>query len=255
MFRTEHLDMPAYARRLRGGVYIWGVVLLMVLAFKALYSSVPTSQLQWLLWPLATLLNSVSSLTFTPTPSGEWLDADHNLIIVKACAGGNFLIASWLGYLWRWRDRLGPLIALKAFGAAWLTTLVANAIRILLIAHGQNDLALHTGLSAADSHRLIGIIVYFGILSLQLAGAGALVTASAIYLGITLLLPWLNALWSGRSGIDTDAAAWTAAIPLLAMFGYGLWRLIKSFGRPQVRTRGRTTRLDAMQNHRHESAQ
>lgn len=224
MFRTEHLDIPAYARRLRGGVYAWGVILLMVLAFKALYSSVPTSQLQWLLWPLATLLNNVSTLTFAPTPSGEWLDAEHNLIIVKACAGGNFLIASWLGYLWRWRDRLSPVMALKAFGAAWLTTLIANAIRIILIAHGQNDLALHTGLSAADTHRLIGIIVYFGILSLQLAGAGALVTASAIYLGITLLLPWLNALWSGRGGIDTQAAAWTAAIPVITLVCYGLWR-------------------------------
>ncbi len=233
MFRTEHLDIPADARRLRGGVFTWGLVLLMVLAFKALYSSVPTSQLQWLLWPLATLLNSVSTLTFTPTPSGEWLDAGHNLIIVKACAGGNFLIASWLGYLWRWRDRLGPLIALKAFGAAWLTTLIANTIRILLIAHGQDDLALHTGLSAADSHRLIGIIVYFGILSLQLAGAGALITASTIYLGITVLLPWLNALLSGRAGIDPQAALWTVTIPVLALFSYGLWRLIQHLVEPE----------------------
>ena len=40
-----------------------------------------------------------------PVAGGEWLDAGHNLIIVKACAGGNFLIAAWLGWLWRGRGR------------------------------------------------------------------------------------------------------------------------------------------------------
>ena len=49
--------------------------------------------------------------------------------------------------------------------------------------------------------------------------------ASAIYLGITLLVPWLNALLSGRGSIDTEAAVWTASIPLAAMLSYGVWRL------------------------------
>jgi hypothetical protein len=76
-------------------------------------------------------------------------------------------------------------------------------------------------------------------------------TASTIYLGITLLLPWLNALLSGRGGIDTEAAAWTATIPVLAMFSYGLWRLIQSLVEPKCIS----TKLDTTQSHHQESIQ
>ena len=203
----------------------WGLILLFALAFKQFYALAETSQLQWLLWPLAALLNAIGGFTFAPLASGEWLDANAGLVIVKACAGGNFLLASWLGYLWRWRERaFNTSLALYAFGTAWLTTLVANAVRILLIAHGQDDLARLTGLADADSHRLIGIVVYFGILSAQLVGSRTVLAAPVLYLGIAVLLPWLNALLSGRTGISLSHAAWAAAIPLAVVLGYGLWR-------------------------------
>ena len=203
----------------------WSLILLLALAFKQFYALAGTSQLQWLLWPLAALLNAIGGFTFTPLVSGEWLDANAGLVIVKACAGGNFLLASWLGFLWRWRERpFNASLALRAFGAAWLTTLAANAVRILLIAHGQDNIAHITGLSDADSHRLIGISVYFGALSLQLVGSRTVLAAPALYLGIAVFLPWLNAVLSGRDGISVSHAAWTAAIPLAVVLGYGLWR-------------------------------
>lgn len=203
----------------------WSLALLLALAFKQFYALAETSQLQWLLWPLATLLNLIGGFAFALTASGEWLDSGHNLVIVKACAGGNFLIASWLGYLWLWRERaFSTSLALRAFGAAWLTTLAANAVRILLIAYAQDDLARITGLSDADSHRLIGIGVYFGALSLQLVGSRTVLAAPVLYLGVALLLPWLNALLSGRDGISISHAVWTALIPLAVVLGYGLWR-------------------------------
>lgn len=208
----------------------WSLILLLALAFKEFYSLAGTSQLQWLLWPLATLLNVIGGFTFAPLASGEWLDASAGLVIVKACAGGNFLLASWLGYLWRWRERpFNASLALYAFGAAWLTTLAANAVRILLIAHGQDDLARLTGLADADSHRLIGIGVYFGALSLQLLGSRTVLAAPVLYLGIAVLLPWLNAVLSGRTGISLSHAAWAAAMPLTVVLGYGLWRLGQHF--------------------------
>jgi hypothetical protein len=250
MMPAESQHTPGHALRLRD----WAIAFLLAMAFKALYSAVGTLQLQWLLWPLATLLNAIDGFVFKPTATGEWLDADHGLIIVKACAGGNFLIASWLGYLWRWRTRtpgpvarldsssgsglrfglrlgpslglrLGISLALRALAAAWLTTLIANTLRILLIAHGQDDLSIITGLSAADSHRLIGIVVYFGILTLQLAGTRTLLAAPAIYFGIVVLVPWLHGLMAGRGGINASHAAWTTALPLVAVLSYGLWRL------------------------------
>lgn len=190
-------------------------ILLLALAFKAAYSAASTEQLQWLLWPLAGLLNVTGLFDFAPVAGGEWLDAGRGLIIVKACAGGNFLLASWLGWLWQWRTRtFNPARVLHALAAAWLITLMANAVRIVLIGYGQDDLARLTGWSAADSHRLIGIVVYFGALLLQLRGAHSLLAAPAIYLGLTLVAPGLNGWLSGHGGIDLHHALWTAAAPL-----------------------------------------
>lgn len=251
---AESQWLPVRALRARD----WVLALMLAMAFKAFYADAETTQLQWLLWPLATLLNGLGGFAFRPMGSGAWLDVGHALIIVKACAGGNFLIASWLGYLWRWRVRpvgqgagrdgglwpdswpgwwpaswfgvrfglqLSVGLALRAFAAAWVTTLIANALRILLIAHGQDDLSRITGWSASDSHRLIGIVVYFGCLSVQLAGARTLLVAPALYLGVVLLVPWLHAILAGRSGVSVDYALWTAAIPVATAAGYGVWRV------------------------------
>lgn len=217
--------MPAFAGMTHRPVFRWAFAILLALAFKAFYAEADAGQLQWLLRPLAGLLNLLGGFAFRSTPGGEWLDAGHGLVIIKACAGGNFLIASWLGYLWRRRGQpFSPAVLAVTLAAAWLTTLVANALRIVLIAHGQDDLARIGHLSDADAHRLIGIAVYFACLWLQLAGAGTWLAAPALYLGVAVLLPVLKAALSGH-GIDAGYALWTAALPLAAVAGYGLWRL------------------------------
>lgn len=195
----------------------WGAVLLLAFGFKAAYSVATAEQLQWLLWPLVELLNATGLFDFAPVAGGEWLDAGRGLIVVKACAGGNFLLASWLGWLWRWRTRSwGPTLALRALAAAWLTTLLANAVRIVLIGYGQDDLARLTGLPGSDSHRLIGIGVFFGALLLQFWRTGTVLAAPAIYLGVTLLVPLLNAWLAGRPGIDMTHALWSIGVTLVA---------------------------------------
>jgi len=195
----------------------WGTVLLLAFGFKAAYSAATTEQLQWLLWPLVELLNATGLFDFAPVAGGEWLDAGRGLIVVKACAGGNFLMASWLGWLWRWRTQpWGLKLALRALAAAWLTTLLTNAVRIVLIGHGQDDLARLTGLSESDSHRLIGIGVFLGALLTQFRRSGSVWAAPAIYLGVTLLVPLLNAWLSGRNGIDLNHALWSMGVALAA---------------------------------------
>lgn len=207
-----------------------GLILLLALAFKAFYSKADATQLQWLLHPLAWLLNLIGGFNFQLTGAGDWLDTHRGLIIIKACSGGNFLIASWLGYLWRWREQpLGMVNLLRASGAAWLTTLLANSLRILLIAHGQENLAQMTGLSAMDSHRLIGIVVYFGVLTVQMAGARTLLAAPVIYLGVVVLAPWAHAMLSGRNGISISHVVWVAGIPMASILSYGVWRLGRHF--------------------------
>jgi exosortase K len=227
----------------------WVWVLLAVLAFKQLYAMAGTGELQWLLWPLAALLNAVSPLSFTPTPAGEWLDAEHGLVIVKACAGGNFLIASWLGYLWRRREgRLSVVGALASLAAAWLTTLAANGLRIILIAYGQDAVAQTTGLAAAESHRLIGILVYFGVLWMQVSRRGsagaALTAATAVYLTITLLLPAVHGIVTGRGALDATHLLWTAGVPLTTLVvGWTLRRVWAQS--PRARMRRSSLRRDS----------
>jgi len=215
----------------------WSLVLLLALVFKAGHSAAAAEQLQWLLRPLAGLLNATGLFNFMPVAGGEWLDAGRDLIIVKACSGGNFLIAAWLGWLWRGRTRpFGPMLALGAFAAAWLTTLLANAARIVLIGYGQDDLAQLTGLSDAESHRLIGIGVYFGALLLQLQGTGTALAAPAIYLGVTLFAPLLNAWLIGRNGIDMTHALWSVGVPLTALLAAWLFSWVSlAVGNPAAR--------------------
>ena len=191
------------------------LLLLLVLSCKQAISMASVAQLQWLLWPLAALLNAATPLHFEPTPAGEWWDAGHGLVIVKACAGTNFLLASWMGYWWIWRGRpCGWDVILRAAVAAWFTTLGANALRILLIAYLQDDIARIAELEGGEAHRLIGICVYFTFLAAQMGGVRGLPTATALYLGVTLALPTLRAWLFGLTFPGAIHVAWTVALPL-----------------------------------------
>jgi exosortase K len=222
----------------RRNLAFWFGALAAVLGLKQLYGMAEMPQLQWLLQPLALLLAAVSDLSFQPLASGAWLDTRHDLIIVKACAGGNFLLASWLGYLWRFGNDM-PLVrrVLLAGAAAWLTTLGANALRILLLVHGEDALAAKLALSGADSHRLIGIAVYFSGLCLQMVSRRALLpgllAAGMLYLGITLLLPGLRAGLLGLPQINLRHALWivgsTFVIALIALLLAASWRGLRQF--------------------------
>lgn len=195
-----------------------GVALLLVLLCKQSMSRMDPGQLQWLLWPVAQLLNALGGFDFTPLASGEWLDEVHGLVIVKACAGANFLIASWLGYLWRWRAQpFGLVLIGRAAAAAWLTTIVANALRILCIAHGQDSLSGLTGLDSSESHRLIGVSVYFTCLAIQMGGLAALPAAAAVYVAVTIAMPVAHAWVSGAEVPALPHLAWTAVVPLTAL--------------------------------------
>jgi exosortase K len=211
----------------------WGLILLAIVVFKQGYGLAEAGQLQWMLMPLVEILECVGGLSFELQPDGTWLDAEHRVLLVKACAGGNFLLTAWLACLWRWRHRTSPLrTILSAAGAAWVTALAANTVRILLALHGQDTLARLTGLTPSDSHRLIGIGVYLVCLWALLSGPGrvhaALSAATGLYLGFNLALPALRAWLLGLPAIDRGHLVWTAGIPLAAL---GLSLLLRRVGR------------------------
>lgn len=202
----------------------WLMVMGLVLLWKQAYSAASAAQLQWLLYPLVVMLELFSDLAFADTGFGEWLDSTHQVSIVKACAGGNFLAIAWLGYLWRGR---GQTLTWQRLSAAlllsWLTVIIVNTSRILLCVYGQDALAKSTGLTVAHSHQLIGVVVYFGCLWLQLlpstkAGSGnAIAAATAIYLGVALVIPVLRAGILGLPQPSWSYALWAAGVPMMAV--------------------------------------
>lgn len=216
----------------------WGLVALLVFALKHYYSVAGADELQWLLYPLVLLLQSISPLAFTELPNGDWWDARQQISIVKACAGGNFFIVSLLGYLWSLPFRQRPLLRLLiAVLGAWLTTLCANALRILLSIYAENALADGLVLGMADMHRLIGILSYFSSLCLQMIllrrqdlGVSMLIAAE-LYLGVTLCLPWVNGWIHEHHTLDLRHTLWVVSVPLgLMVLIYGT-KTLRNFRR------------------------
>lgn len=214
MFSTDR-------RLLTEALMFWCSIVTLVIALKQFYSVASAEQLLWMLWPLVRLLELCSELSFIQLPSGIWLDEVHRISIVKSCAGVNFLIISLLGYVWRWRDeRRRARLIIVALTAAWLTALLANTLRIIISVHGNDVLTYYLHISEADIHRLIGIVVYFLCLSIQLICFRlhecnrALIIAALVYLTVTLFLPWLRAWTIGSESIRPDHIQWVVAIPL-----------------------------------------
>ncbi|MGR8935564.1 MAG: exosortase K [Gammaproteobacteria bacterium] len=231
----------------------WGLAALLVFALKHYYSAADTNDLQWLLYPLVLLLQSVSPLGFVELPNGGWWETRQQISIVKACAGGNFFIISLLGYLWSLPFRQRPLCRLLiAVLGAWLSTLCANGLRILLSVYAENALADALALGMDDTHRLLGIVSYFSGLCLQLTllrrqdlGMSMLV-AAGLYLGVTLCLPWLNGWMHGRYSLNLRHAFWVVAVPLgLIVSVYGTKKLETSI---QCQTRSGKTHAHLIKN-------
>ncbi|WP_020158893.1 exosortase K [Methylobacter marinus] len=207
-----------------------GLTALMVIGIKHYYSVANADELQWLLYPLVLLLELLSPLSFEPLANGEWLDREHHIRIVKACAGGNFFIISLLGCLWLLPDRLHPLGRIvSALLAAWLTTLCANSLRIVFSVYAGDALSDALSLSAEDSHRLIGILSYFLSICLQLSldrhrdWYASMVIAALLYLTVTLLMPLLRGWVDGRNTLNLSYLIWITGIPLgLLALAYGV---------------------------------
>jgi exosortase K len=189
-------------------LWLWiAATALGAVALKAEYSAASAAQLGWMLRPVAWMLQGLLRLPFHLTPAGEWQCDAAGIVLVKACAGINFMVMSFLGWCWlgkpvgtvrmngalwwRWSLRLaGALVA------AWLVAVLVNATRILvLIAVGP---ALDSWLGTAMAHRLIGLAVFLPALTAQLLigerqlRGQAAVVAGALYLLVMIATPLLT---------------------------------------------------------------
>jgi len=226
-------------QRRRAPLAWWALAGSVAVALKWQFSAAAASDLQWMLHPLALLLRALAGWEFLRDAEGNWACAGAGLVLVKACAGVNFMLLSFLGWCWLWRPVPAtcyacvrpsvpwPLRLGAALVCAWLAALGVNALRIVLVARGQPW--LEQWLAPADAHRLIGLLTYLPALCLQWSlaergapGRGVLLAAGA-YATLLLGVP----LASGAAAADprhyAAHLAWSLAV-LAPFAGYACWR-------------------------------
>lgn len=202
-------------------------------ALKLQFSAAAASELQWMLHPLAALLQFATGKAFLRDAAGNWECRAAGLVLVKACAGINFMVLSFAAWCWllrpqavRWPAWHWPARLAAALACAWIVTLGVNALRIVLVATLQ--LRLEDWLAAADAHRLIGLLTYLPALCAQalLADraepARAVLLACVLYLLLTLGIPLASGAAAAHPGLYAAHAIEALAVlaPLLVLAGW-----------------------------------
>lgn len=153
----------------RGKLAKLAAVLGTAAAIKAYYSFASVDGLRWILAPTASLVEIVTGERFFFEHHAGYMNDDRSFLIAASCSGVNFLIAAFLLmafiHIWQ-RQEAGWATLPISLAAAYLTTIVANTVRISVavrIHRMDRDLIW---VNPDDLHRLEGIFVYFGFLLL-----------------------------------------------------------------------------------------
>lgn len=195
-------------------------VVLCAAACKMYYSAAGADQLRWVLAPTAAAVGVVTGARFEYEPRAGYVNGDRSFVIAVSCSGVNFLITAFLVLslrrLWgdRSRETAWRFIPCAAL-AAYLTTLLANAVRISAALSTRGLPPRVEWLGPGQLHRLEGIFVYFGFLLLLFAAAEKVSPPSSghgpglfrrplfpllIYYATTLGVPALNGAYRREAG-------------------------------------------------------
>jgi exosortase K len=199
-------------------LFWWLPVFMLALILKHHYSIADAEELSWMLQPLSDLLSLITGHQFQREANGEWLSISADVRLVKSCAGINFMLMSLLAYAWTFRpdpnERQqtpawigGHLALLGGIGvAAWVTTLIANSLRILLAMALQTDDSILSTLGMEESmvHRFLGLLVYLPLLTLQMLPVKRIGRRQILYIPVVLygLLMVLVPLLTGNAMRD-----------------------------------------------------
>ncbi|VAW79465.1 hypothetical protein MNBD_GAMMA15-2540 [hydrothermal vent metagenome] len=190
----------------------WLVVTALAVLLKHHYSIASAADLEWMFRPLSLLLEGLTGHEFHRDDNFEWVSESADVRLVKSCAGINFMLMSFVVYAWVARPDpeedvgLWALIAAQlllltaAITASWATCLLANSLRIIVaMAAVSNGWELGViGLDAAELHRVIGIVIYVPLLSLQMMLGNhtrirdAFMAPVLLYLLLMIIVPLLT---------------------------------------------------------------
>jgi exosortase K len=177
-------------------------------ALKRFYSTASAADLRFVLAPTTWLVEVAAGGQRFDWTSGGYLSTERRFLVAPACAGVNFLIVAFaslvLGFVRPSRpawQNAGILVASAA--AAYVTTVLANALRILIaIPLWTHGLSLGW-LTGARLHELVGVVVFLGMLLLLHLAAGRFTCAPAQvwvpllpYAGMLLVAPLLRGAYA-----------------------------------------------------------
>jgi exosortase K len=145
--------------------------LILVLSLKGYYSRANADGLRWILTPVAGIASFLTGVPFDWLPLSGYVNHLHGVVIAPACAGVNFLIicfgALFFTFVSRFKGQ--PAKCLWFFTsavAAFLVTLVANSLRIILSIQ-LYDAPIYAGwLTPERVHQLTGIVIFVSLLVL-----------------------------------------------------------------------------------------
>ena len=178
--------------------YLAAAILMWML--KRHYSTADAEQIRWMLQPVSGLVAWLSGSDYIWETGIGYVRADQRFTIAPACAGINFMIMTFgltvAAFLHCGRHNIGRIVMLAgALSGAYLLSLAANASRIVLAIALYEHEVTWGWLTPERLHRLAGVVVYFGALSLYytllkriISRKSALFRLSPV---VSSLLPWL----------------------------------------------------------------
>lgn len=146
---------------------VLAVAALIAFGMKRHYAGARADDLAWILSPTSQLVGAVTGTRFTIQPGEGYFSRERLFLIEKSCAGINFMIAAFGMLTVALLHRAGSgraavavlgVSLIASYAAAVLINTARIGIAMWLAAHPVTMSAF----SAADVHRIEGIVVYFG---------------------------------------------------------------------------------------------
>ena len=211
---------------------VLAAAVLVAWGLKRHYADARVEDLEWILRPTAGLVGVMTGTAFAPQPGEGYFSRERLFLIEKSCAGINFMIAAFGMLVLALLHRTGCLVSaarvlgvslLASYSAAVLVNAVRIAIAMWLAAHP----AAVSAFSAADVHRVEGIVVYFGGLVLLYALVQWVDRTTvahvfrrtalplAAYYAVTLAVPLANG--AAQSGAFAEHALIVLVVPPVAI--------------------------------------
>lgn len=145
---------------------VLAVVALVIFGMKRHYADARADDLWWILSPTAQLVGVMTGTAFAASPGEGYVSHERLFVIEKSCAGINFMVAAFgmtvFALLHRVRSAFGGAAVLGvSLLASYCAAVLVNAARITIAMwFSAHPMGLST-FTAADVHRIEGIVVYF----------------------------------------------------------------------------------------------